>query len=788
MINPQNPDFTVNPAHPMRKNFEPHLIAWNDSPVLTIVTPFYNTGSVFYETAQSIFNQSLQQWEWLIINDGSTDATAIQILDGYRIRDPRIRVIDHPDNRGLSAARNTGFSHAKCEYVLLLDSDDLLEPTAAEKWWWFLKTHPQYSFVASYHVAFGGMNYLWTGGFHEGAMNAERNRVSMMCVVCKSVHSSVGGFDETMREGLEDWDFWMRCAAHGYWGATIPEYLAWYRVRADHSDRWENLQETQLNEFRTLLQNKYPNLYHGGFPNPIETVDIDLTTLNLEVPTVNHLEKTKPHLLIILPWLVMGGAERFTLNLLDKMNKQDWIISIVTTASSENPWLYEFEKRTPSVFILPNIIPIKDYPRFLSYLIQSRNFDAVFIQGSYEGYRLLPILRTWFPKMPILDYLHFVTPDWMQGGFPKLSLLYKDFIDFTFTSCEQVRNWMIEGGENTKQLEVCYIGVDPQIWKPDLQLREQVRAELGIELNETIILYAARLEEQKQPEVFAETIFNLAQKGAGFHALVAGEGALQAELEEKLHSYKLQERVHMLGSVAAEKMPAIIAASDIFFLPSQNEGISQALYEAMACGLVVVSAEVGGQGELVTTDCGVLRSPESQQNESTEYADILFELICDSPRRQQMSQASRARIIEKFSLDLMGECIAKNLDKLIQNKKNRLQKPVIELEKGTFNREIQNLVEILQARQEVRRLNNDIRELSQKYSDSREENQKQTTLITKLQAQILDMLQPRPPSYWFYLWIRQLFLPVYTKASQTKLMGLIDNIRRIIKKRLVGSS
>ncbi len=208
----------------------------------------------------------------------------------------------------------------------------------------------------------------------------------------------------------------------------------------------------------------------------------------------------------------------------------------------------------------------------------------------------------------------------------------------------------------------------------------------------------------------------------------------------------------------------------------------------MACGLVVVSAEVGGQGELVTTDCGVLRSPESQQNESTEYADILFELICDSPRRQQMSQASRARIIEKFSLDLMGECIAKNLDKLIQNKKNRLQKPVIELEKGTFNREIQNLVEILQARQEVRRLNNDIRELSQKYSDSREENQKQTTLITKLQAQILDMLQPRPPSYWFYLWIRQLFLPVYTKASQTKLMGLIDNIRRIIKKRLVGSS
>src|SRR4030042_4257993 len=119
MINPKNPDFTAHPAYPLRKNFENHLIAWNDSPILTIVTPFYNTGLVFHETARSIFNQSLQQWEWLIINDGSTDLPALQILDEYRNRDPRIRVIDHPENRGLRAARNTGFSHARCEFVLL---------------------------------------------------------------------------------------------------------------------------------------------------------------------------------------------------------------------------------------------------------------------------------------------------------------------------------------------------------------------------------------------------------------------------------------------------------------------------------------------------------------------------------------------------------------------------------------------------------------------------------------------------------------------------------------------
>jgi glycosyltransferase involved in cell wall biosynthesis len=200
-------------------------------------------------------------------------------------------VIDHPENRGLSAARNTGLSHARSENILFLDSDDLLEPTAAEKWWWYLETHPQYGFAASYHMAFGGMNFLWTGGFQDGAMNAERNRVSMMCMVRKTVFNAAGIYDESIHGGLEDWEFWMRCAAKGLWGGNIPEYLAWYRVRGDHSDRWANLQEARLNEFRELLRDKYPELYGGKFPSFTQTVDYDLTTVNFEIPAVNRLQK-----------------------------------------------------------------------------------------------------------------------------------------------------------------------------------------------------------------------------------------------------------------------------------------------------------------------------------------------------------------------------------------------------------------------------------------------------------------------------------------------------------------
>ncbi|MBC8075040.1 MAG: glycosyltransferase, partial [Chloroflexales bacterium] len=68
-------------------------------PAVSIITPYYNTGAVFLETAHSVLRQSLQQWEWLIVNDGSNDPAALRALLPLRSADARIRLIDQP-NRG----------------------------------------------------------------------------------------------------------------------------------------------------------------------------------------------------------------------------------------------------------------------------------------------------------------------------------------------------------------------------------------------------------------------------------------------------------------------------------------------------------------------------------------------------------------------------------------------------------------------------------------------------------------------------------------------------------------
>src|ERR1041384_3989668 len=139
MVDPRNPDYSSTPASPGRPAFGYAPEAGRAAPLVSIVTPFYNgAAAVFDETAQTVFRQSFQQWEWLIINDKTTNPAALAVLDRYRSIDPRVRVIDHDVNKGLSGARNTGFAAARAEFIMLLDDDDLLEPTAIEKLLWHL--------------------------------------------------------------------------------------------------------------------------------------------------------------------------------------------------------------------------------------------------------------------------------------------------------------------------------------------------------------------------------------------------------------------------------------------------------------------------------------------------------------------------------------------------------------------------------------------------------------------------------------------------------------------------
>jgi hypothetical protein len=173
-----------------------------------------------------------------------------------------------------------------------------------------------------------------------------------------------------------------------------------------------------------------------------------------------------------------------------------------------------------------------------------------------------------------------------------------------------------------------------------------------------VVLYAARLVAQKQPKVMAQTLLRLAQQGQAFQALVAGVGPELPWLQDYIRKNGLAGRVRLLGAADPEQMRRLLAAADILFLPSQWEGIALALYEAMAAGLAVVAADVGGQRELVTPECGLLLPRAAEATEVEQYAGALAGLLADPARRQALGAAGRARVEAHFRLAQMGERMA----------------------------------------------------------------------------------------------------------------------------------
>lgn len=652
MIDPQNPDYASTPISPDRPPGFYRPGGGSGGPQVSIITPAFNTGPVFQETVTCIRRQSFQNYEWIIVDDGSTDPQFLSRLAELEAQDARVRVI-HQENRGPGAARNRAVQEACADYICQLDSDDLIEPTFIEKCLWALISNPQYSFCNSYAVGFGDRAYLWPMGFERGAEFLQENRVSPHAVIRRAAHIETGGYDETIRHGHEDWDYWLNLAEKGHWGYTIPEYLLWYRWRAN-SRVWETLADpARHNAFRVFLRRKHAALTERTFPNPQPHYSMPFERVCDELILQNPLGKPvgRKRILMILPWMTMGGSDKFTLDLVAQLSGSGYDITIATTVDGPSPWLYEFARYTPDIFVLHHFLRPADFPRFLRYLIESRQIDIVFLSHSFLGYQLLPYLRSWCPDVTFVDYNHIVEEHWKNGGYPRCAVGYQELLDLNIVSSQHLKNWMVGQGADANRIEVCYTNIDPDQWNPACYPRAEIRRALTVPEATSLILYAGRLCEQKRPQLLVEIIRELAQHDLEFLCLVAGDGELRGFLEVFIRQHRLERYIRLLGAVSNQRIRELLAAADIFFLPSQWEGIALTLFEAMAMQVVPVAADVGGQRELVTPECGFL-IPHGE-NESQEYVAVLKQLIESPELRASMGQAGRRRIIEHFTLDQM---------------------------------------------------------------------------------------------------------------------------------------
>lgn len=641
---------------------------------VSIITPYYNTEELFVETYVSLQAQSLQNWEWIIVDDGSTDEQSVERLANLAAKDERIKLVQQT-NAGPGAARNTASRHATGRYICLLDSDDMVEPTYLEKCIWFLDSNPEFAFCNSYSVVFGEQEFLWTTGFERGKAHLQANSGPPISVIRRSAYADCGGFDESIRFGHEDWDFWLAMAKAGHWGHTIPEYLQWYRKRGN--GRYEQIMRSgNVNaEFEALMHRKYDGLDKHfpvparRHPQPYEA--IDTTALVANPLAANPLGR---RVMFVVPWMVTGGADRVNLDLIEGLTSKGHDITVCATLQADHRWEHQFSGFTPDIFVLPNILHPSDYPRFLAYLIHSRQIDTVVITGSTIGYQLLPYLRAVSPGVSFVDMCHVEEPHWSNGGHPRFGVGYQDLLDLNIVTTRHLAEWMRGRGADGTRLRVMYTGVrSAQATRP-AELRDQVRAELNIAADVPVIVFAGRICEQKRPAMLAQILKNAHESGLVFRALVIGDGELKAHFEKLLGQYHLTANVQMLGSLSHQRWLDILVASDIFLMPSQYEGISVALLEAMAAGVVPVVAEVGGQEEIVSPDAGVLIA--HGVNELQEYLAAIRRLLSNSAELRQMSKQCQALAASKLSWEGMVDNFLSRLDEAHQLRVNQPRYPI----------------------------------------------------------------------------------------------------------------
>ncbi|RXG24896.1 glycosyltransferase family 2 protein [Leeuwenhoekiella aequorea] len=224
--------------------------------LVSIIVPCYNQGRFLGECLLSIQNQTYENWECIIINDGSSDDTLI-ITNKWTAKDQRFSCINQ-ENKGLSASRNIGIKKASGTYILPIDADDKIKPEYLSRGLAVFKKNLKLKIVYCNAEKFGMEEGIWDLPKYSLRNLALMNMIFCSAIFKKEDWSNVGGYDTKMVYGWEDWEFYISLLKNG--GEVLKlDYVGFcYRIKNKSMINSINAQQSSI-----LL--KYLNQKHQDF-------------------------------------------------------------------------------------------------------------------------------------------------------------------------------------------------------------------------------------------------------------------------------------------------------------------------------------------------------------------------------------------------------------------------------------------------------------------------------------------------------------------------------------------
>ena len=494
-------------------------------PLISVIMAFYNDKEYIQEAVNSVLNQTFPLFELLIIDDGSNDKQSLEKLEEVEKIDKRIKVI-HKANEGAAATRDYGakISSKSSKYLMILDSDDVIDKTFLECAYWTLETNKDASWAYSYSIGFGQTEYLWSKWFNSEKMKKE-NELLITALIRKKNFFEVNGYELREKGLFEDWNFWLKMIAKGKYPVQMNYYGIWYR-RKEHGSELSKAKESQKRNLEIINNTakditkvveaiQYPKQDYN-WDGIVEKID------NMILP--KYEKNSKINILMIIPWMIVGGADKFNLDLIKGLDKNKFNVIIISTEPKINPLRQEFEKYA-TIYDLTTFLDRKYWAYFTTYIIEKNNINIVLNTNSRFGYSVIPNIKATYPKIPIIDYIHM--EEWYNrnGGFSRDSSAIASLIDKTLV-CNNSSKEVLEKyfKRNVKELDTVYIGVDEKEFDINSINKEEVLKKYKIKNdNKYIIGFICRITEQKRPFLFIKIIEKLKQTRNDFKVVVAGD-------------------------------------------------------------------------------------------------------------------------------------------------------------------------------------------------------------------------------------------------------------------------
>ncbi len=227
------------------------------NPQISVIIPCFNYGRFIEEAVHSVLAQTFKDYEIIIVDAGSTDPHTLDTLKKVGKKYPEITII-HQQNGHLSNARNNGIKASRSEFYLPLDADDTIEPTLLEKCFEVISKEPNLGFVYPYVHFFGTRDSVWENQEFNFYDLLWANHPTLSALIRKKAWEEIGGYDEDMKDGYEDWEFWIRMGKHGWFGKLLPEPLFNYR---QHGKSMLSRTELKHNSIVKYIRNKHKELY-----------------------------------------------------------------------------------------------------------------------------------------------------------------------------------------------------------------------------------------------------------------------------------------------------------------------------------------------------------------------------------------------------------------------------------------------------------------------------------------------------------------------------------------------